>query len=74
MANSGMSLPLLKIAGGWKSSTVAEGYVAQSELTKRTIADHIILEGDQQDENSAPPNKRIRSEAFPTAAPPFQRT
>mmetsp|Transcript_9327 Transcript_9327/g.12974 ORF Transcript_9327/g.12974 Transcript_9327/m.12974 type:complete len:130 (-) Transcript_9327:14-403(-) len=34
MADSGASIINLKRAGGWKSDTVAEGYVADSEATK----------------------------------------
>eukprot|EP00957_Ditylum_brightwellii_P106509 8126246-Ditylum_brightwellii.AAC.1 len=34
MANSGAGIINLKRAGGWKSSTVAEGYVAESAQMK----------------------------------------
>jgi len=60
LAESGASLPLMKIAGGWKSSTVAENYIAKSELTKRKISDRISLgkSAEDDEENDEPPNKR----------------
>eukprot|EP00957_Ditylum_brightwellii_P057037 4323090-Ditylum_brightwellii.AAC.1 len=39
MADSGASIINLKRAGGWKSSTVAEGYVAESAQMKRLQVD-----------------------------------
>lgn len=38
LAGSGLSLELLMIAGNWKSANVARGYIANSILTKRTVA------------------------------------
>eukprot|EP00957_Ditylum_brightwellii_P149139 11357442-Ditylum_brightwellii.AAC.1 len=39
MANSGAGIINLKCAGGWKSSTVAEGYVAESAQMKSIQVD-----------------------------------
>jgi hypothetical protein len=39
LANSGLSLLELKQAGGWRSSTVAEGYINESDASKRKIGD-----------------------------------
>jgi hypothetical protein len=52
-ADSGCSLPLMKIAGNWKSSTVCERYIAESSLTKRKIGEQLGLNDDQK-ENSPP--------------------
>jgi hypothetical protein len=56
LAESGASLPVMKIAGSWKSSSVAEGYIAQSVLTKRSIAEAIDIL-DEKDEN---PSKVVK--------------
>jgi len=53
LADSGCSLPLMKIAGNWKSSTVCERYIAESSLTKRKIGEQLGLNDDQK-ENSPP--------------------
>jgi len=38
LAESGASLTALKAAGGWKSSTVAERYIDQTDLSRGNIA------------------------------------
>jgi integrase len=43
LAESGASLPELKIAGSWNSSTTAESYISTSLRTKRTISDKMKL-------------------------------
>ena len=39
LAEAGISMPLIKIAGNWRSSSAAETYVSKSIRTKRSIAD-----------------------------------
>ena len=51
LAESGCSLNMLKIVGGWRSSTAAEGYIGESMRTKKGIADMVMgkeNEGDGQ--------------------------
>ena len=38
LAESGASLPMMKIAGGWSSSSVAESYIARSKRTMVQLA------------------------------------
>lgn len=42
LANSGANLTTLKQHGGWKSSTVAEGYIEHSLGNKQKIFDNIV--------------------------------
>lgn len=42
LANSGATVDILKRHGGWKSATVAEGYVESSINNKKSIADTIL--------------------------------
>lgn len=42
LADSGVDISVLKRHGGWKSSTVAEGYVENSLQQKKTIASKIF--------------------------------
>lgn len=42
LADSGASIDVLKRHGGWKSSTVAEGYVENSVANKTNIAENIF--------------------------------
>lgn len=39
LAEGGASLTMIKCAGGWKSSTACEGYIADSMLSKRKVCD-----------------------------------
>jgi integrase len=41
LAEKGLPLTLLKVAGGWDSSSAAEGYINSSNRMKRTIADAV---------------------------------
>jgi len=59
LAESGASLPIMKIAGGWKSSTVAEGYIQKSDHTKRKIADRMgLIDGDETAEHEIDENEQ----------------
>lgn len=44
VAESGASLPMMKLAGRWSSSTVAEGFIAKSKRTLKTIAEGVGLD------------------------------
>ncbi len=41
LSNSGVSLLMLKQAGGWKSDSVAQRYIEESDIPKREIASRI---------------------------------
>jgi integrase len=45
LAEAGVSMPLIKIAGNWRSSTAAETYVSKSIRTKRSIAEALSSDG-----------------------------
>lgn len=47
LAESGASLPLMKIAGGWASASVAEGYISTSKRTLQVVADGLGI-GDRK--------------------------
>ena len=53
LAEAGVSLAILKIAGGWRSNTVAEHYINESTLTKRKIGDALAT-GEYLEENVNP--------------------
>jgi hypothetical protein len=55
LAESGASIETLKRAGGWLSSSVAEGYVADSLKTKASIASGISCSSDE------PASKRMKT-------------
>lgn len=42
LAASGASMESIKRHGGWRSSTVAEGYIDESSTTKKNVADKIL--------------------------------
>lgn len=42
LANSGATMENIMRHGGWQSSNVAEGYIEESENTKKTIANKIM--------------------------------
>lgn len=44
LSNSGANMPMLKQLGGWKSDTVAAGYIASSERNKDLIFQGIVHE------------------------------
>jgi hypothetical protein len=48
MADSGASQLELKLAGRWKSTDVAEGYVEQSSKTKENAANLLLGQSQQQ--------------------------
>jgi len=53
LANAGISLPMLKIAGGWKSTTVAEGYIADCSTTKRKIGEMMDINNNSSTSSSS---------------------
>jgi hypothetical protein len=63
LANSGVSLLELKQAGGWRSSTVAEGYINESDVSKRKIADafgnQVASSPDDRPKFRSAPNQRM---------------
>lgn len=56
IAESGSSLQQLKIAGGWKSSTIAEQYIDKSLRMKRSIGESISISDNDIAVSSAKPN------------------
>ena len=44
LAEGGASLTMIKAAGGWKSSTACEGYIEDSLLSKRKVADTLNID------------------------------
>jgi hypothetical protein len=61
LAESGLSMILLKIAGTWSSDKAAQGYIDTSMGTKRSIAAAFTF--DEKEESSS---KRQRSEDTPS--------
>jgi len=59
LANAGISLPLLKNAGGWKSSTCAEGYIAESTTTKRKIGEMMSVNATSDTTTSSSSTKKV---------------
>lgn len=56
LANAGGSITLLKRHGGWKSATVAEGYIADSITSKNDVANKIFSDKTFNNENIATPS------------------
>ncbi|KAJ8914445.1 hypothetical protein NQ315_017542, partial [Exocentrus adspersus] len=46
LANAGATMDGIKRHGGWRSTTVAEGYVDESETTKKNVACLILRKAD----------------------------
>lgn len=53
LAESGASLPMMKIAGGWSSSSVAEGYINTSKRTLQIVADGLGIGSREVSKNLA---------------------
>jgi integrase len=51
LADTGADISVLKRHGGWKSTTVAEGYVKNSLANKKMIAQKILMGIDSEKEN-----------------------
>jgi integrase len=62
LAEAGISMPLIKIAGNWRSSTAAETYVSKSIRTKRSIAEALASDS------------ATSTASIPTGAPVVQRS
>lgn len=66
LANSGGSMSDIMRHGGWRSVSVAEGYVEESETTKINVAAKIL---GQEDPSTAVQNKKTQ-QINQSAAPP----
>src|SRR3978361_1512847 len=51
LANTGVDVVVLKRHGGWKSDTIAEGYVADSLSNKNEITNRILYNSDSRPSN-----------------------
>lgn len=51
LANTGVDVLALKRHGGWKSDTIAEGYVADSLSNKNEMANRILYNSDSRPSN-----------------------
>jgi integrase len=68
----GGSKPMLKIAGGWSSDSVCEGYVAESSVTRRNISNTLAIPGNNENDVAlpeAPSNKKAPSTELVGAFP-----
>lgn len=51
LADSGVEIGVIKRHGGWKSDTVAEGYIENSLVNKKLISEKILIGKDSEKEN-----------------------
>jgi integrase len=69
LADSGEEITNIKRLGGWKSTTVAEGYVEDSEIKKKNLCNKILTIKPQTEEQNAGPSNINQM----TLAPPFSK-